>query len=62
MTFETVAVHFGRLDIHPILEMLGGFSLGPVKAAFDKELKGVSRLSDVQIGDGFIQFTTKPAQ
>jgi hypothetical protein len=60
--YKTIGVHFGRLGIHPSMKMLGDLSLGAVRDAFSKELKNLSRLSDVQVGQGTIQFTTKPAQ
>jgi hypothetical protein len=62
VNFEVIGVHFGRLGIHPILKSIGALSLGAVKEAFDKELKGTARLADVQVGQGTITFTTKPAQ
>jgi hypothetical protein len=62
VTFNVIGIHYGRLGLHPVLKGVGAFGLSGVKEAFDKDLKGLSRLSDVQIGDGVIQFTTKPAQ
>jgi hypothetical protein len=59
--FNVIGVHFGRLGFHPILKSIGGLAVGAVGDAFAKELKELPRLADVQVGDGLIQFSTKPA-
>ena len=59
--FEPIGIYFGRLGLDPRMTFAPGLGLDGVKKAFEKELAGLGRLTDVQVGNKTVKLITKAA-